>query len=92
MARQQLIEELYHEADYWHVNTGGETIHAKRMPGFYRNLKWLSMVVFCDAEDCLLLISQGDEWDTQKDMAYSVVGALIPLLIHSRLTRRRKIS
>jgi cytochrome c oxidase accessory protein FixG len=40
------IEELYHEADYWHVNTGGETIHAKRMPGFYRNLKWLSMSVW----------------------------------------------
>jgi cytochrome c oxidase accessory protein FixG len=40
------IEELYHEADYWHVNTGDETIHAKRMPGFYRNLKWISMTVW----------------------------------------------
>ena len=39
----QQLEELYREADYWHVNTGGETIHAKRMPGHYRNLKWIAM-------------------------------------------------
>jgi cytochrome c oxidase accessory protein FixG len=34
------IEELYADAAHWHVNTGGETIHAKRIPGFFRNLKW----------------------------------------------------
>ena len=37
------LEELYREADYWHVNTGGETIHAKRMSGRYRNYKWVAM-------------------------------------------------
>ena len=31
--------ELYEEADHWHVNTGGEIIHAKRMGGKFRNLK-----------------------------------------------------
>lgn len=40
------LEELYHEAEYWHVNTGGKTIHAKRMPGLFRRIKWLSMTVW----------------------------------------------
>lgn len=40
------VEALYDEAGHWHVNTGGETIHAKRMPGKYRNLKWLTMSVW----------------------------------------------
>jgi len=34
------IEALYDDAGHWHVNTGDETIHAKRIPGFFRNLKW----------------------------------------------------
>lgn len=42
----QNLEELYREADYWHVNTGGTTIHAKRMPGRYRTLKWISMTTW----------------------------------------------
>ena len=42
----QNLEELYREADYWHVNTGETTIHAKRMPGHYRTLKWLTMSVW----------------------------------------------
>ena len=37
------LEEIYDESGHWHVNTGGETIHAKRMGGHFRNLKWLSM-------------------------------------------------
>ncbi len=42
----QALEELYHEADYWHVNTGGKTIHAKRMAGRYRTIKWISATVW----------------------------------------------
>lgn len=42
----QQLEELYREADYWHVNTGETTIHAKRMPGRYRTLKWITMSVW----------------------------------------------
>ena len=38
--------ELYAEADHWHVNTGDEIIHAKRMPGKFRDLKWMSMMVW----------------------------------------------
>jgi len=40
------LEELYHEAEYWHVNTGGETIHPKRMPGTFRRIKWASMTIW----------------------------------------------
>ena len=43
---EQHLEELYSEADYWQVNTGGKTIHAKRMPGYFRRIKWLSMTVW----------------------------------------------
>jgi len=58
---------------------------------WYELLEWIAMLIFCGEPGCSVYITQGDEWDTQKDMAYSVVGALIPLLIHSRLTRRRII-
>ena len=40
------VDALYEEADYWHVNTGGETIHAKRLPGKWRTIKWLSASVW----------------------------------------------
>ncbi|MDH3353814.1 MAG: cytochrome c oxidase accessory protein CcoG [Chromatiales bacterium] len=36
------IHELYEEVDHWEVNTGEQTIHAKRMPGVFRNLKWIT--------------------------------------------------
>ena len=39
-------EELYAEAGQWHVNTGGETIHAKRMPGKWRTIKWVSAAIW----------------------------------------------
>jgi len=40
--RDATVDELYEEAAHWELNTGGETIHAKRMPGKWRNLKWAS--------------------------------------------------
>jgi len=44
--RSVAVDDLYNEADYWHVNTGGETIHAKRLPGKWRTIKWLSAAVW----------------------------------------------
>jgi len=41
--RAKNIDDLYADTQHYHVNTGGETIHAKRMPGRFRNLTWLSM-------------------------------------------------
>ncbi len=36
------VDDLYAEADYWHVNTGDETIHAKRVGGRWRTFKWFA--------------------------------------------------
>jgi len=40
------MEGLYGEADRWRVNTGGQTIHAKRLPGKWRRIKWLTASVW----------------------------------------------
>ncbi|MFP4076005.1 MAG: cytochrome c oxidase accessory protein CcoG [Halochromatium sp.] len=40
------LDDLYAEAHHWEVNTGGETIHAKRMPGKWRRIKWLAASVW----------------------------------------------
>ena len=34
------VDDIYAESGHWHVNTGEETIHAKRMPGKWRSFKW----------------------------------------------------
>jgi cytochrome c oxidase accessory protein FixG len=44
--QQDHIDNLYEESSYWHVNTGDETIHAKRIPGKYRNIKWFTATVW----------------------------------------------
>lgn len=36
------LAELYAEAEHWKINTGEETIHAKRVTGVWRKLKWLT--------------------------------------------------
>ena len=43
---QQQVDDLYEEAGYWHVNTGDQVIHSKRMPGKYRTLKWYSASIW----------------------------------------------
>ncbi len=39
---QAAVEALYAEAEHWHVNTGNETIHAKRLAGRWRTVKWIT--------------------------------------------------
>lgn len=36
------VTSLYHEHEEWKVNSGEKTIHAKRMPGRYRTLKYIT--------------------------------------------------
>ncbi|MCP3869318.1 MAG: cytochrome c oxidase accessory protein CcoG [Gammaproteobacteria bacterium] len=36
------VDELYAEAAHWELNTGQETIHAKRISGKWRSYKWFS--------------------------------------------------
>lgn len=40
------LSDIYEEAGHWHVNTGGETIHAKRIGGRFRRLKWLTSSIW----------------------------------------------
>jgi len=60
--------------------------------GWYEVLEWLAMILFCREENCLYLVTQGDQWDTQKDIAYAAIGALITMLLHYKWGRSDKIS
>lgn len=46
VVQQSAVDELYSEAEHWHVNTGGETIHAKRVGGRWRTIKWVAASVW----------------------------------------------
>lgn len=45
-AAESAIEELYAEAGHYQVNTGEETIHAKRISGKWRAFKWWTSTVW----------------------------------------------
>lgn len=40
------LENLYDEGEQWVQNLGDSTVHAKRMGGLFRNLKWVSMLIW----------------------------------------------
>ncbi len=40
------FDELYDEAGHWEVNTGDQTIHAKRISGKWRTIKWWTASVW----------------------------------------------
>ncbi|MBK5967432.1 MULTISPECIES: cytochrome c oxidase accessory protein CcoG [Thiorhodovibrio] len=40
------LDDLYAESEHWQVNDGGETIHAKRLPGRWRRIKWWAASVW----------------------------------------------
>lgn len=40
------VTELYQEHEEWHVNLGEKTIHAKRMPGRFRTLKYITQSIW----------------------------------------------
>jgi len=44
--KQNSVEDLYADVAHWHVNTGDETIHAKRMGGRFRNYKWYASTLW----------------------------------------------
>ncbi len=44
--KQKDAEDLYEEVGSWHVNVDAGTVFAKRMPGKYRTIKWLTMSVW----------------------------------------------
>ena len=60
---------------------------------WYEVLEWLSMAAFCPLSEveCSRAITQEDVWDTQKDMAYAVIGAVITIAIHSLWSNREAL-
>ncbi len=40
------VDNLYEEGEQWVQNLGETTVHAKRMKGKFRNLKWLAIAVW----------------------------------------------
>ncbi|HFC53144.1 MAG TPA: cytochrome c oxidase accessory protein CcoG [Gammaproteobacteria bacterium] len=45
-ASQSTLDGIYQETEYLEINTGGKTIHAKRIPGRWRTLKWWTSSVW----------------------------------------------
>lgn len=45
-AADKAVDEIYEDYGHWEINTGEETIHAKRIGGFWRKVKWLSASVW----------------------------------------------
>ncbi len=40
------LDQFYSELSYWHVNMGEESVHAKRIPGKYRRIKWTTASLY----------------------------------------------
>jgi len=60
-------DELYADAAQWHINTGGETIHAKRMPGKWRTIKWLA-----NATWIIFFIGPYLRWDGRQAILWDI--------------------
>lgn len=69
------IDDLLEEADHWQVNTGGETIHAKRMPGKWRRYKWLGGSIYL-----LFFFGPYLRWDDRQAILFDIPGRQFHLL------------
>ncbi len=61
------LEALYEEAGHWHVNTGKETIHAKRVGGRFRTLKWWASAVWL-----VFLLGPYLRWDGRQAVLFDI--------------------
>ena len=66
---QTSIDDLYSEIDYWHINTGEQTIHARRLPGKFRNIKWMTASTWL-----AFLLGPYLRWDGQQAILFDIVG------------------
>ncbi|MDH5786081.1 MAG: cytochrome c oxidase accessory protein CcoG, partial [Chromatiales bacterium] len=60
-------DELYEEYGHWHINTGEVTIHAKRMSGRFRNIKWLAASVWL-----LFFLGPYLRWDDRQAVIFDI--------------------
>lgn len=63
------LDALYADAIHFTVNTGDETIHAKRMPGRFRNLKWLTMTPWL-----FFFIGPYIQWNGHQALLFDIPG------------------
>lgn len=63
------LDALYADALHYTVNTGDETIHAKRMPGRFRNLKWLTMTPWL-----FFFIGPYIQWNGHQALLFDIPG------------------
>lgn len=67
--QNQSVEELYEEGQEWILNTGEETIHAKRMSGPFRTLKWATASVWL-----LFFFGPYLRWDGRQAVLFDIPG------------------
>ena len=46
LIEQKELEELYQDSEYWHIDFGEKTVHAKRMDGRFRKIKWIIALIY----------------------------------------------
>jgi len=73
--RQTAVDALYAESEHWHLNTGEETIHAKRMPGKWRRLKWLTASVWL-----IFFLGPYMQWDGRQAVLFDIPNRQFHLL------------
>ncbi len=61
------LDDLLEEADHWHVNTGDETIHAKRMGGKWRTIKWFTSSIWL-----LMFFGPYLRWNSQQAILWDI--------------------
>ena len=66
-SRQQSVDDLYEESVHWHLNTGDETIHAKRMGGYWRNIRWLTASTWL-----IFFIGPYLQWDGRQAVLFDI--------------------
>ncbi|MBI3582037.1 MAG: cytochrome c oxidase accessory protein CcoG [Nitrospinae bacterium] len=65
--KQLSLDELYLEAGHHQVNLGAKKIHAKRIPGKFRNLKWFAASLYI-----LFFIGPYFRWEGRQAVLFNV--------------------
>jgi cytochrome c oxidase accessory protein FixG len=65
--KESVVDELYAESAHWQLNTGEETIHAKRMGGYWRKIKWLTASLWI-----IFFIGPYFQWDGHQAILFDI--------------------
>jgi len=60
-------DDIYEEAANWHVNTGEEKIHAKRVTGKWRKIKWITHSIWL-----ILFIGPYIRWNGRQAVLFDI--------------------